>query len=183
MKNAFDIDIKLVDSDFEFDYQKGLTQKLDNSIDVINQNVINEIVLWKVNRYAEFNESILNALNSNKLKSKEINIEYTGKVLNELLYQKGVQLPMASTILRFINLNVYQIIDQRVYRILYKGKSLKLKSVNNHKNNKEQIEIYLQYLIDLRSLSEILLIPFKYADRILYKFDKRINKNIKLDNY
>jgi len=182
-KSVNDKEVCLESSDFEFNYQVSLTKKLDASVNVVNQELINEIVLWKVNRYAEFDESTLNALNSNRLKSKEIDIDYTKEVLNQLLYQKGVQLPMASTILRFINPDVYQIIDQRVYRILYNGKSLKLKSINNEKNNKEQTEIYLQYLTDLREFAEILLIPFRDADRILYKADKRINKDVKLENY
>lgn len=40
------------------------------------------------------------------------------EILRKLLMTPGIRLPMASTILRFKNPNVYQIIDQRAYRFL-----------------------------------------------------------------
>ncbi len=89
---------------------------------------------------------------------------------------------MASTILRFKNPNIYQIIDQRVYRIIY-GTELKLPLSFSPKSIKTQIDIYLQYLNDLRSVCINKQIEFSTSDRILYNVDKRINKNIPLKNY
>jgi len=84
---------------------------------------------------------------------------------------------MASTILRFKNKRLYQIIDQRVYRIIY-GKTLKLpRSVD------DQITLYFEYLEKLREICKLLEIRFESSDRILYNADKRVNKCIKLENY
>jgi hypothetical protein len=40
--------------DYEFDYQKSLTIKLDKLNSDFNQEIIIEIVLWKVDRYSLF---------------------------------------------------------------------------------------------------------------------------------
>jgi hypothetical protein len=90
---------------------------------------------------------------------------------------------MASTILRFRNKNIYQIIDQRVYRIIYKDEKLKLKTHPSDKNVSDQIELYFKYLRDLKVVCEKLEIPFDKSDRILFMADKRINKDFSLDNY
>lgn len=43
-----------------YSYQSVLTKKLDNLYDVtFTQLIINEIVLWKVNRYVALNNDIL----------------------------------------------------------------------------------------------------------------------------
>jgi hypothetical protein len=112
-----------------------------------------------------------------------LDIEKTRKLLITLIQKKGIQLPMASTILRFKNKNIYQIIDQRVYRIIYKGEKLKLKTHPNDKNLNDQIELYIKYLHDLTKVCKELSIPFDKSDRILFMADKRINKDISLDNY
>lgn len=49
---------------------------------------------------------------------KVLNKEKTCEILTSLLKTKGVQLAMASTILGFRNPNIFQIIDQRVYRVI-----------------------------------------------------------------
>lgn len=90
---------------------------------------------------------------------------------------------MASTILRFRNKNIYQIIDQRVYRIIYKEKKIKLTQYLNDTNKNMQIELYLQYLKDLHKVCSQFNIPFNNSDRILFMADRRINKGYKLDNY
>jgi hypothetical protein len=90
---------------------------------------------------------------------------------------------MASTILRFKNPFLYQIIDQRVYRILYEGKRLKLPDHSSEKNRADQIDLYIKYLYDLKLTCINFKISFEKADRILYMADKRVNKNHKLTNY
>ncbi len=77
---------------------------------------------------------------------------------------------------------IYQIIDQRAYRILY-GKTLKLSAYKSDININLQIDLYLKYLSDLRLASIRLNIPFDKSDKILYEADKRINKNENLDKY
>jgi len=184
IKTIKDIDFEIDTENFTFKYQEKLTKKLDTTISDFDQNTINEIVLWKVNRYAELTEKSLKLVNSISLTSEKIDEELTAEVLRCLINEPGIQLPMASTILRFRNPKIYQIIDQRVYRILYKD-TLKLPLYNSEKNIEFQIDKYFKYLYKLRIVSENLNIPFEMADRILYELDKdeRMNKNIKLKNY
>lgn len=179
----YDNNIELDKDDYRFIYQKELTERLDNIKCPFDQNIINEIVLWKVNRFVKIDEDTLKLLNDIDSNATVIDEEKTRLILKKLINKRGIQLPMASTILRFRNKNIYQIIDQRVYRVIYKNKKLKLKSYFNEKNLSEQIDVYLQYLKDLKVACEYLDIPFNDSDRILYMADKRINKNIPLDNY
>lgn len=109
MKSISDSDFSLVPEDFHFDYQTDLTKKLDCASD-FDQNLLNEIVLWKINRYAKFSESFLIKINSTQIRGDSLNEDFTVEILSDLLETKGVQLPMASTILRFKNPKIYQII-------------------------------------------------------------------------
>lgn len=85
---------------------------------------------------------------------------------------------MASTILRFKSPKIYQILDQRVYRFIYPKKTLKYSS-----NLNDQINLYIQYLTDLKTICIERKIDYSISDRILYSFDKFHNKNEKLENY
>ena len=123
---------------------------------------------------------LINSIGKDDLK---IDFEKTTRILKMLLKTKGVQLAMASTILRFRNNNLYQIIDQRVYRIIYKRKELKLNSYLSEKNIENQIKLYIDYLSHLRKVCSDLKIPFTDSDRILFLADRRINKKHKLRNY
>lgn len=179
IKTVLDIDFEISNEHYEFNYQKSLTDKLDIIPTEFDQNKINEIVLWKVNRYVEVTPNILNLINSISISSDVIDEELTRNVLSTLIGVPGIQLAMASTILRYRNPKIYQIIDQRVYRIL-EGRKLKVE-----KNIDSQVSMYLDYLRKLRVESQRLNIPFDKADRVLYLLDKdkRMNKNIKLENY
>lgn len=160
---------QLKEEDKNFDYQKSLTEKLDNISEDFNQQIINEIILWKVNRYAKLEEKCFNLINQI---TETYDLELTKRILKLLLETKGIRLPMASTILRFKNPKIYQIIDQRVYRIIF-GEPYKTKS-----KIEENINKYLMYLERLKEVAKKLKIPFEESDRILYSADKRLNKNI-----
>lgn len=164
----------------QYDYQPKLTDKLDNLDTDFNQDIINEIVLWKVNRYSEIPEDTLKLINQIKKTDTQINYELTGEILLKLLSkeQKGIRLPLASTILRFKNPNIYPILDQRVYRFIY-GEELKYSLSNIN----QQIEIYLNYIDKLRSICNEFNIEFSIADRILYSMDKTYNFDVKLNGY
>ena len=157
-----------------YHYQDELTEKLDNHEGDYDQNIINEIVLWKLNRYAKIDDKSLNLLNEIDKNTRELDENLTREILSELLNTKGIKLPMASTILRFKNPYVYQIIDQRAYRYIY-GKELK----HSTKTDVE-IEKYIDYLNKLKEVSKQFDIPFHQADRILYLLDKEENKNHKI---
>ncbi len=179
MKTIYDSDFNIEEKDHYFDYQNNLTRILDKYSQTFNQQTINEIVLWKVNRYSELSENTF--LLINKI-GEQWNLKLTKDVLSSLIRESGIQLPMASTILRFKNPQNYQIIDQRVYRILY-GIDLKLNLYKSERNIENQIDLYLKYLKDLRISCSKLNIPFDQADRILYNADKRLNKTERLKNY
>lgn len=174
IKSIKDQDFQLEDSDYTFPYQADLTPKLDILNVPFDQGTINEIVLWKLNRYSEPGKETLNLLNQINPESREMDETLTKEVLSRLLATKGIQLSMASTILKFKNKYIYQIIDQRVYRIIYQEKP------KTSANLSRQIDLYLKYLVDLRQESAVLNIPFEQADRILYMADKRVNNNSKI---
>lgn len=179
MKTIKDKDFKLVDGDFIFKYQIGLTEKLDSTKLKFDQALLNEIVLWKVNRYANFPESLINKIDKININDTVLDENLTRDILRTLLMLKGVALAMASTILRFKNKNIYQIIDQRVYRIIY-GSELKLIKPKKKEEIENQVNLYINYLIDLKKISIDLKIDYTKADRILYMADKRINRKHKI---
>lgn len=160
----------------DYGYQNDLTGKLDELKESFTQETINEIVLWKVNRYVKMTDKALTLVNKIEDSDTEINIELTKEILRKLLALKGVRIALASTILRFKNPNVYQIIDQRVYRFIHPdGAELK-----NSTDNEETILMYLDYLDRLKKICNEFEIPFKKSDRILYLMDKEFNKKNKL---
>ncbi|WP_167598666.1 hypothetical protein [Leeuwenhoekiella sp. ZYFB001] len=182
-KTVFDKDFDIIEADKEFTYQQDLTALLDADQKAFDQNKLNEIVLWKVNRYAAFDDKLIALINSVRPTDTEIDLDKTRELLKLLLKTKGVQLAMASTILRFRNKFIYQIIDQRVYRIIYPEQTLKISSYPSETNIDKQIDLYIKYLKDLHSVCDNLKIPFEESDRILFMADKRVNKRHRLSNY
>lgn len=155
----------------QYDYKPLLTKHLDDLDDVkFNQTLINEIVLWKLNRYVAVNQNVLDYLD--KLNNLTEGQHRKGRqVLKYLIETHGVDLPMASTILRFRNPNVFQIIDRHAYRAVY-GKDYPLHSTSSiHR----KIEIYFDYIDRLIELCSRRNLEFKTIDRLLYVFDKQIN--------
>lgn len=181
MKTIFDIELSQDDLDNgNYNYQPILTKELDSLNIDFDQDIINNIILWKVNRYAKIDNEALLLINRINREDNELNIELTTKILLKLLdkKQRGIRLPMASTILRFKNPKIYQILDQRVYRFIYPKKTLKYSS-----NLNNQINLYIQYLTDLKTICIERKIDYSISDRILYSLDKFHNKNEKLENY
>ncbi len=164
-----------------YKYQNELTAKLDNLDTDFNQATINEIVLWKVNRYAAIDNDTLSLINQIKKSDTQLNPELTGAILLRLLgkEQKGVRLAMASTILRFKNPTIYQIIDQRVYRLITNGQTLKYSETNIN----EQITLYLDYLQRLKEVCNEHNVDFTLADRVFYSMDKIYNPDETLNGY
>lgn len=175
MKTYKDINIEDTKTT-EYKYQEKLTNYLDNYENDFSQELIDKIVLWKINRYAFVPKETLDKINKIKKTDKKINIDLTREILSELLSEnvKGIKLAIASTILRFKNPRIYQIIDQRVYRFIC-GKSFKSpKSIN------QQINLYLKYLEKLQDVCNTLNIEYQESDRILYELDKKYNKGEKI---
>lgn len=69
-----------------------------------NRDIINEIVLWKMNRRPQVTEELIDAIFSLKEIKTPLQVltdEKTERVVEKLLQTKGMQLPMASTVLHF----------------------------------------------------------------------------------
>lgn len=165
----------------KYNYHPALTKKLDHlNVENFNKEVLYEIVLWKLSRFPYIEPSLMEDLKSvAKLKPKEH--KHAKDILEKLLRSSGVALPMASSILRFLNPTVFQIIDDRAYRVLlpgeakYPSKPAKI----TDKYIKTSITIYFKYLDELHKIaSQSERLPFEQADRILYQLDILIGNNI-----
>jgi hypothetical protein len=161
-------------------YQPELTAMLDTRIDDFNQETINEIVLWKVNRYVITQGkdwlSLLNDFKHDKEVDKEKLTEFLNVVLGDDV--RGVRLAMASTFLRFRNPAVYQIIDERMFRVVIRFGEGK-KNLTDVRTIQEQIDLYITYLETLREVCNSKKIVFRLSDRILYQFDILKNGDFK----
>ncbi len=154
-----------------YEYQRQLTERLDNLNDVgLAQHLINEIVLWKVNRYVALDEELLQSLNG--LKVLTTGEHRRGEaVLIALLKTHNVDLAMASTILRFRNPRAFQIIDRHAYRAAY-GRDYPLYAASPISR---KISLYFDYLDELIVLCNARSLDYQTIDRLLYVFDKEKN--------
>jgi hypothetical protein len=154
-----------------YDNQPDLTGRLDELDDTkFTQQIINEIVLWKVNRYVSLTPELLRQIG--QLQRLKPNEHRKGEsVLAALLECHGVDLAMASTILRFRNRAVFQIVDRRAYRAVYGTEyPLSTKFAINRK-----VSLYFGYLDALVDLCAAKGLAFETIDRVLYKFDQAKN--------
>lgn len=153
----------------DYSIYPNLTQKLDRSDWNFSQELINEIVLWKIARYVEIPPNAFEALNG--LRDLRVGQHRNAEpVLCSLLGCAGVRLPMASTILRFANPDVFQIYDRHICRAIW-GTCEKVAP----KNPSEAVQKYWSFLDDLSVQCGQLGISFRNADRILFEFDKAVN--------
>ena len=155
-----------------YKYQPKLTEELDRLAagDDFDQSLVNKIVLWKVNRYAPLSPETLQLLNA--VKALKPGQHKEGReALAALLGEQGVDLPMASTLLRFRNPNVFQIIDRHAYRAVY-GASYPLYPTSDPSR---KILVYFDYLDQLVPLSKTEGVAFRDLDRALYMLDKEHN--------
>jgi thermostable 8-oxoguanine DNA glycosylase len=160
-------------ADFKNDYNiyPELTKRLDEFKGEFDAHTINEIVLWKLGRYVKLPESLLGQLDQlRELKTKEH--RKASALVGKLQQEKGVQLRVASTLLRFANPDVFQIIDSHAYRAVY--------GTSYTQDTKSFVaaqltDLYFDYLDKLHELCEQKRFSFRDADRILFVFDKKEN--------
>src|SRR5207249_3820026 len=115
---ASEFDGELSDFLYRYKYLPELTKRLDDLENVnLTAELLDEIVLWKLNRYVTLDGDQLRSLDSLR-ELKVGQLRHARSVLEELLGVRGVDLPMASTFMRFRNPMVFQIIDRHAYRAL-----------------------------------------------------------------
>jgi thermostable 8-oxoguanine DNA glycosylase len=167
---ASDFKGELADFLIGYNYQVFLTKKLDDLASLkLTPKLVNEIVLWKVNRFVLLQKDLLDRLNALRTLKAGAHGE-ARPVIDSLLRIRGVDLPMASTLLRFRNSKVFQIIDKHAYRALY-GENYP----PYIRSPEQKIDVYFSYLERLRSLCKQKRLRFETADRVLYVFDKKKN--------
>jgi hypothetical protein len=155
----------------DYEYQPELTSALDAwGGRPFDQELVNEIVLWKVNRYVRAGPDVLGALDGLTHLRKRQHREAREPLLL-LLRQRGVDLPMASTLLRFRNPEAFQIVDRHAYRAVY-GQPYPL-YVSSKAEDK--VRLYFDYLDAVIDLAQMKDLDFRSMDRILYVFDKAVN--------
>jgi hypothetical protein len=160
----------------KYEYQTLLTRELDSAHPKeFNQSLINEIVLWKVNRYAHLSEELMSELNDSRLRGDTLDVGFTREILRKLLLVDGVRLAMASTILRFRNPQLYQIFDQRAYRFAYGQAVEQTTYAKGEKYLERQVDLYMDYLSKLRDISIQYRIDFETIDRLFYLKDIEMN--------
>lgn len=174
LDNIDKLSSKINDARDRYVYQKDLTDQLDGITGDFTEVEILKIILWKLNRYVQIDDSLRTSINDLK---RQYSTDGAKQVLASLLACRGVDLPMASAILRFAVPEHLQIIDQRAYRILTGKKLILSKSIN------EKVRLYFDYILLLKEKCLKYDFPFKEADRILYELDKEVNAGEKLAGY
>lgn len=142
-----------------YDYNPEKTKEIKAKVDNAKANdydelnaIINLIRLWKINRLGNTNKNILDSLSGWVKNVKfEIDSETTGlerikfkidtadceedirKLVETMLEDDGVGLPMASAILHFFNPEVFPVIDHRDYRSIYAIKHNERRELSNSK--------------------------------------------------
>lgn len=169
---------------FQYEDESDIFQRLKN-VDKTdfgqNRNIINQIVLWKLNRSVNVSDDTLAELNSlgylksplESLKDKKVK-----SLIGKLLSSKGIKLAVASAILHFYYPEIFPIIDQRSYRELYDKEF----PVYLDKNRREKYaNMYLKYIKDCYEYQQCNCpeAPFSYIDKILYQIDKEKGNKVR----
>lgn len=168
--------LKKFEHKYTYEYQNALTKSLDSITrdELFDRYRMFQIHLWKLNRYARFGDEVIEELNKLRMLTRGQHKE-AKKALELLLETKGVDLPLASTFLRFRNSDVFQIIDQRAYRVIYGEKYPFRNGIKSQSLTTTKITKYFDYLDKLLALCKQRGLEFKTIDRLLYVLDKKIN--------
>ena len=135
-------------------------------------DIINAIVLWKINREIfvsfetiEFLNSIAGSVATPEEALRNMDVPY---LVQQMIESKGIGLPVASAILKQYCPQAFPIIDQRAYFVLY-GEKLPLNA---------GVNVYLDYIERCASLASDHAIPFENVDEVLYQIDKNSGRTL-----
>lgn len=158
---------------FNFSYNDSETATLHAEINhntLININDLRRISLWKINRVIGVSDEALDLLRRIAgSQSLKIDDDIVEQAINALVNSQGIGFPMASAILKFINPDVFPIIDIRAYRALT-GKKLNYSTYS--------YSVYIEYVKSLMEIAVATRRPLREIDEQLYCFDKKINGKI-----
>jgi hypothetical protein len=166
-------------------YQPRLTEKLDR-LTSLDEHALNEIVLWKLNRYVQLDSMMFDELNGLRRGTlKDCDRRIAQDLLGRLITVSGVKLPMASTILRFLNCDCFAIFDWRAYEVVFPAE--KRLSVPHGKLSERQVnsqcDLYFRYLDAViakwKQLNQAKIdLLFCDMDRLLYQLSKEVDKQV-----
>lgn len=128
-------------------------------------DIINMIVLWKLNRTVKVTLETIEYINSiaQITDSPERALSNTDvrDCFAELLRSPGIRLPMASTIFHFYQPKAFPIIDERAYRQIFSEKL----------NPNSGWDVYSDYIAACIEVCKSYGIPFEQIDKVLYQLD------------
>jgi thermostable 8-oxoguanine DNA glycosylase len=158
---------------FKFEYNPDETAALHKKLNgaaAITANDLRQVSLWKSDRTLNVSDETLAKLAELSAKTNvTIDDPIVKEVLEMLMDSQGIGLPMASSIIKFINPNVFPIIDIRAYRAL-----------TGKKANQSTYTVgnYIAYTKRLTAIAAEWGRPLRDIDEQLYCFDKEYNKTI-----
>lgn len=181
----------------KFDSRYPSDQEIIDKIEEAKQSkidsydaIINEIVLWKLNRQVEIEKDLIEEIKDltklfpspflrQHFKEESNEWKRIREVLLKLLDKTettGVKIAMASTILKMFYPEVFPIIDRRAYHCMsvYKGKTKDLE-LKEHWKAETCIEVYRNYINDCYDYFVNVMEgegAFKQVDQVLYQIDK-----------
>jgi thermostable 8-oxoguanine DNA glycosylase len=166
-------DLKNDQLNYTFTYNdeetKALHERL-NGASTITIDDLRRVSLWKSGRVMSVSEETLKKLvELSKNKNVKIDDALVKDVLERLVLSQGIGFPMASAILKFINPDVFPIIDVRAYRALTGKKPY----YGTYSYNK-----YIEYVNDLAKIARETKRPLREIDEQLYCFDDKHNGKI-----
>ena len=158
---------------FEFLYHAAETEQLHKKLNAsisISEDDLRRVSLWKSNRVLSVREELLQKLNKlSSLKNIDLKNPLVKETIDELVLSQGIGFPMASAILKFINPNIFPIIDVRAYRAL---------TGNKPYYGTYSYEKYIDYAEKLSEIAKSINKPLREIDEQLYCFDKKHNGKI-----
>jgi len=153
----------------------NVKKELDNS-DTLSVSLIKEILYWKYpglpskinsERYAQYQEAITN------IRTGELNTKEKITILEEL---DGIGLPVASTILHFLEPEKIPIVDERTVKALLYLEIIPQGSLYHYR---ETIDGFLEYQDAILVIKNRLNISLRNIDNALFNFHKFALSSVK----
>jgi hypothetical protein len=158
---------------YSFSYNEGETEALRDHFKAIRQPTLGDlrrVALWKIDRVLEVPDETLKTLAELARATKPaLDGPLARETLSALVDCPGIGFPMASAILKFLQPEVFPIIDVRAYR------ALTGKKPNHHTYT---VDVYFDYARQIAAIAGKKGMSLSAVDEQLYEFDKKHNKTI-----